>query len=151
MVQNSSEKTRSPVALPEEWRESVNTKLTDISTDWSSDQDAFKNVHWGKAMMWIFLVSDTFIFTCFFDGIYDCQDVDHGSLAGSQRGVWRLTIAGHHIPLILIAIMTFILITQQWHDGDGCQLWLPRRTTQNSTVNVCNRLVRCIICWYASL
>ena len=33
--------------------------------DWSSDQRAFKNVPWGKAMMWIFLVSDTFIFSCF--------------------------------------------------------------------------------------
>ena len=30
--------------------------------DWSSDQTAFKNVPWGKVMMWIFLVSDTFIF-----------------------------------------------------------------------------------------
>ena len=27
--------------------------------------DAFKNVSWGKAMMWIFLLSDTFIFGCF--------------------------------------------------------------------------------------
>ena len=30
-----------------------------------SDQRAFKNVPWGKAMMWIFLLSDTFIFTLF--------------------------------------------------------------------------------------
>jgi heme/copper-type cytochrome/quinol oxidase subunit 3 len=36
-----------------------------IAADWSSDQRAFKNVPWGKAMMWIFLLSDTFIFTCF--------------------------------------------------------------------------------------
>ena len=27
--------------------------------DWGSDQRAFKGVPWGKAMMWIFLVSDT--------------------------------------------------------------------------------------------
>ena len=32
-----------------------------IAADWSSDQRAFKNVSWGKAMMWIFLLSDTFI------------------------------------------------------------------------------------------
>ncbi|HBF54713.1 MAG TPA: bb3-type cytochrome oxidase subunit IV, partial [Afipia sp.] len=25
-----------------------------IAADWSSDQRAFKNVSWGKAMMWIF-------------------------------------------------------------------------------------------------
>ena len=30
-----------------------------------SDQQAFQNVPWGKAMMWIFLLSDTFIFSCF--------------------------------------------------------------------------------------
>jgi cytochrome c oxidase subunit 3 len=110
MVQNSSEKTRSSVALPEEWRESVNTKLTDISTDWSSDQDAFKNVHWGKAMMWIFLVSDTFIFTCFLTG-YMTVRMSTTVPWPVPSEVFALTIAGHHIPLILIAIMTFILIT----------------------------------------
>src|SRR5258708_1294325 len=36
-----------------------------IVSDWSSDQRAFKNVPWGKAMMWIFLLSDTFIFSSF--------------------------------------------------------------------------------------
>ncbi|MGI9389352.1 MAG: hypothetical protein ACR2O1_04770, partial [Boseongicola sp.] len=36
-----------------------------VVADWSSDQRAFKNVSWGKAMMWIFLLSDTFIFSCF--------------------------------------------------------------------------------------
>src|SRR3974377_642237 len=36
-----------------------------IAADGSSDQTAFKNVSWGKAMMWIFLLSDTFIFSCF--------------------------------------------------------------------------------------
>ena len=35
-----------------------------ITTDWASDQRAFKSVSWGKAMMWIFLLSDTFIFSC---------------------------------------------------------------------------------------
>src|SRR6267378_5093922 len=39
--------------------------LRGIAADWSSDQRAFKNVSWGKAMMWIFLLSDTFIFSCF--------------------------------------------------------------------------------------
>ena len=39
--------------------------LQGIAADWSSDQRAFKNVSWGKAMMWIFLLSDTFIFGCF--------------------------------------------------------------------------------------
>ena len=36
-----------------------------MAKDTSSDQTMFKGVHWGKAMMWIFLLSDTFIFSCF--------------------------------------------------------------------------------------
>ena len=32
-----------------------------MAKDTSSDQTMFKGVHWGKAMMWIFLLSDTFI------------------------------------------------------------------------------------------
>ena len=38
--------------------------------DWASDKDAFKGVSWGKAMMWIFLLSDTFIFSCFLIGYF---------------------------------------------------------------------------------
>ena len=34
-----------------------------MSHDMGSDQTAFKGVQWGKVMMWIFLLSDTFIFT----------------------------------------------------------------------------------------
>ena len=33
--------------------------------DFGTDQTIFKGVPWGKAMMWIFLLSDTFIFSCF--------------------------------------------------------------------------------------
>ena len=36
-----------------------------MAKDTSSDQTMFKGVHWGKAMMWIFLLSDTFVFSCF--------------------------------------------------------------------------------------
>ena len=39
--------------------------LRGIAADLSSDQRAFKNVSWGKAMMWIFILSDIFIFGCF--------------------------------------------------------------------------------------
>ncbi len=35
--------------------------------DWSRDKQVF-GVPWGKAMMWIFLLSDTFIFSCFLVG-----------------------------------------------------------------------------------
>ncbi|MFP5306364.1 MAG: bb3-type cytochrome oxidase subunit IV, partial [Gammaproteobacteria bacterium] len=36
-----------------------------LVNDFASDQRAFKDVPWGKAMMWIFLLSDTFVFACF--------------------------------------------------------------------------------------
>ena len=35
--------------------------------DWSADKQTFQ-VPWGKAMMWIFLLSDTFVFSCFLVG-----------------------------------------------------------------------------------
>ena len=28
--------------------------------DWAADKEAFNGVPWGKAMMWLFLLSDTF-------------------------------------------------------------------------------------------
>ena len=38
-----------------------------LVADWSSDRRAF-GVSWGKAMMWIFPLSDTFIFGSFLTG-----------------------------------------------------------------------------------
>ncbi|MGH8468986.1 MAG: heme-copper oxidase subunit III family protein [Gammaproteobacteria bacterium] len=84
--------------------------LQGIVADWSSDQRAFKKVPWGKAMMWIFLLSDTFIFTCFLTSYMTVRMSTTVPWPNSSE-VFALTIAGHHIPLILIAIMTFILIS----------------------------------------
>jgi cytochrome c oxidase subunit 3 len=81
-----------------------------VVADWSSDQRAFKNVPWGKAMMWIFLLSDTFIFTCFLTS-YMTVRMSTTVPWPNPSEVFALTIAGQHIPLILIAIMTFILIS----------------------------------------
>jgi len=81
-----------------------------IVADWSSDQRAFKNVSWGKAMMWIFLLSDTFIFSCF---LLSYMTVRMSTVEPwpNPSEVFALNIGGRHIPLILIAIMTFILIS----------------------------------------
>ena len=81
-----------------------------IAADWSSDQRAFKNVSWGKAMMWIFLLSDTFIFSCF---LLSYMTVRMSTVEPwpNPSEVFALDIGGRHIPLILIAIMTFILIS----------------------------------------
>src|SRR3954451_18818421 len=81
-----------------------------IAADWSSDQRAFKNVSWGKAMMWIFLLSDTFIFGCFLLS-YMTARMSTTVPWPNPSEVFALTIAGQHIPLILIAIMTFVLIS----------------------------------------
>ncbi len=81
-----------------------------IAADWASDQRAFKNVSWGKAMMWIFLLSDTFIFSCFLLS-YMTARMSTTVPWPNPSEVFALNIGGRHIPLILIAIMTFILIS----------------------------------------
>jgi len=80
-----------------------------IVRDWSSDRQTFK-VPWGKAMMWIFLLSDTFIFGCFLTS-YMTVRMSTTDPWPNPSEVFALTIAGRSIPLILIAIMTFILIS----------------------------------------
>jgi cytochrome c oxidase subunit 3 len=81
-----------------------------VVADWSSDQRAFKNVPWGKAMMWIFLLSDTFIFSSFLIS-YMTVRISTTAQWPNPSEVFALTIGGKSIPLILIAIMTFVLIS----------------------------------------
>jgi cytochrome c oxidase subunit III len=81
-----------------------------IAADWSSDQRAFKNVSWGKAMMWIVLLSDTFIFGCFLLS-YMTARISTRVPWPNPSEVFALRIGGSDIPLILIAIMTFVLIS----------------------------------------
>ena len=93
---------------------SVPTKTASVDVlieDWASDKEAFKNVSWGKAMMWIFLLSDTFIFSCFLVGYMSVRMTTAAEPWPNSSEVFALTIMGEHIPLILIAIMTFVLIT----------------------------------------
>ncbi len=84
--------------------------MTGFVADWGSDQRAFKNVPWGKAMMWIFLLSDTFIFSCF---LLSYMTVRMSTTVPwpNPSEVFALSFGGEPIPLILIAIMTFILIS----------------------------------------
>ncbi|MCH7540923.1 MAG: heme-copper oxidase subunit III family protein [Proteobacteria bacterium] len=102
MAQPALTNTGESPTRPEGWQ--------GIAADWSSDQRAFKNVPWGKAMIWIFLVSDTFIFSMFL--------ISYMTVRASTTVPWpdpsevfALTIWGTKMPLILIAIMTFILIS----------------------------------------
>ena len=78
-------------------------------TDWSADRQTFQ-VPWGKAMMWIFLLSDTFIFSCFLVS-YGHDRISTAAAWPNPSEVFALTIFGINMPLILIAIMTFVLIS----------------------------------------
>jgi len=61
-------------------------------------------------MMWIFLLSDTFIFSCFLLSYMTVRSSTTVPWPNSSE-VFALSFGGDPIPLILIAIMTFILIT----------------------------------------
>ena len=87
----------------------VTPGLPGVASDFASDKQAFV-VPWGKAMMWIFLLSDTFIFTCFLTSYMHVR-ISSTVPWPNPSEVFALTIFGQHIPLILIAIMTFILIS----------------------------------------
>ena len=83
--------------------------VTGLVDDWAEDKEVFK-VHWGKAMMWIFLLSDTFIFTSFLTGYMKVRTSSTMPWPNSSE-IFALSFGGDPIPLILIAIMTFVLIT----------------------------------------
>jgi len=83
--------------------------LQGVVADWADDKQAF-HVPWGKAMMWIFLLSDTFIFSCFLIG-YMTVRITTTVPWPNPSEVFALSLGGEPIPLILIAIMTFVLIT----------------------------------------
>jgi cytochrome c oxidase subunit 3 len=81
-----------------------------LTEDWSADREVFRDVPWGKGMMWIFLLSDTFIFTSFLTGYMTVRMAATAPWPITSE-VFALTLFGESIPLILIAIMTFVLIT----------------------------------------
>ncbi len=83
--------------------------VSGLLDDWTADKQAY-HVPWGKAMMWIFLVSDTFIFTCFLTGYLNVRMTTTQPWP-PQSDIFALSFGGAPIPLILIAIMTFVLIT----------------------------------------
>ena len=102
MTESTLTETGQSLARPEGLRGFVN--------DWSSDQRSFKGVPWGKAMMWIFLLSDTFIFSIFLLSYMTVRISTTGPWPNPSE-VFALSFGGEPIPLILIAIMTFILIS----------------------------------------
>ena len=61
-------------------------------------------------MMWIFLLSDTFIFGCFLLSYMTARMSTRVPWPNPSE-VFALHLFGRDIPLILIAIMTFVLIS----------------------------------------
>src|SRR3954470_6631779 len=102
MAEAALTSTGQSLVQPEGWR--------GVTADWASDQRAFKSASWGKAMMWIFLLSDTFIFGCF---LLSYMTVRMSTTVPwpNPSEVFALQIGGTALPLILIAIMTFVLIS----------------------------------------
>ena len=83
--------------------------LRGVAGDWAAEKQTFQ-VPWGKAMMWIFLLSDTFVFSCFLLSYMKVR-ISTTVPWPNPSEVFALSFGGDPIPLILIAIMTFILIT----------------------------------------
>ncbi len=79
--------------------------------DWSSDVTTFKGVPWGKAMMWIFLLSDTFIFSCFLISYMTVRATTAEPWPNASEVFSLSFLHWQSVPLLLIAIMTFDLIT----------------------------------------
>jgi len=83
--------------------------MSELVNDWSQDKQVF-GLPWGKAMMWIFLLSDTFIFSCFLVGYMSVRIATTDPWPNPSE-VFGLEAFGVQVPLLLIAIMTFVLIT----------------------------------------
>jgi cytochrome c oxidase subunit 3 len=102
MAMNPTTDTAAVMPAPSGWQS--------IVKDASSDQRLFKDVPWGKPMMWIFLLSDTFIFGSFLIS-YMTVRMSTTVPWPNPSEVFSLTMFGKNVPLLLIAIMTFILIS----------------------------------------
>jgi cytochrome c oxidase subunit 3 len=83
--------------------------LAGVSADLAADKQAFP-VPWGKLMMWIFLLSDTFIFSCFLTGYMNVRISTTAAWPNVSK-VFSLAVGQTEVPLLLIAIMTMVLIT----------------------------------------
>src|SRR3974377_1691844 len=78
------------------------------AADLPSAKQAFP-VPWGKLMMWIFLLSDTFIFTCFLTSYMNVR-ISTTAKWPNPSEVCRPNAGHTTVPLLLIAIMTMVLI-----------------------------------------
>lgn len=107
--------------------------------DWSSDKEAFR-LSWGKLMMWIFLVSDTFIFSLFLIGYMNVR-ISTTAEWPSPSEVFALHVGGATVPLLLIAIMTFILISSSGTMALAVKCGYERRRKATATLLILTALL----------
>ena len=81
--------------------------LSGLVDDWGGDRETF-HVPWGKVMMWIFLLSDTFIFGSFLTGYMTVRTSTTVPWPNASE-VFSLHVGGVSVPLLLIAIMTIMI------------------------------------------
>jgi cytochrome c oxidase subunit III len=84
------------------------TGFSSFVADFSSDQRAFKNVPWAKVMMWVFLLGDIFVFSCFLIGYMNLRMATQVPWPKPTE-IFALNVGGKEIPFLLVALMTLIL------------------------------------------
>ncbi len=90
-------------------------------------------------MMWIFLLSDTFVFGCFLLSYMTVRMSTAVPWPNPERGVRAEPSAARTIPLILIAIMTFVLITSSGTMAMAVNLRLPPRPREDGAADAGDR------------
>ncbi len=78
--------------------------LGGMVADFASDQRAFKKVHWGKACMWIFLLSDTFVFGSFLVSYMTVRMTTVVDWPNASE-VFALTLFGHATVVVIRTFM----------------------------------------------
>ncbi len=79
-----------------------------LKSDWGGGKSPF-GVSWGKLMMWLFILSDAFTFGGLLT-VYGALRVSSPRWPETEK-VFALHLFGGEQPLLLIAIMTFILVS----------------------------------------
>jgi cytochrome c oxidase subunit 3 len=102
MTQSVPTSSAAAVASPQ----SLETLVADLS----SDQRLFKNVPWAKVMMWVFLLGDVFVFGSFLVAYMNVRLSTQVPWPNPTE-VFSLSVGGKEIPLLLVAVMTFVLTT----------------------------------------
>ena len=130
MAQDAALMSSGEVALPE--------GLDGVVDDWSADKQTFI-VPWGKAMMWIFLLSDTFIFSCFLIGYMKVRSRRPVPWPNPSE-VFALSLGGAADPADPDCDHDVYPDYQQRHDGDGGEFRLPPRSRKTALLMMATAL-----------